>query len=206
MEKRENENKKISLENYWSDRYVNKSTGWDLGAVSDPLRFYIDQLEDKSIKILVPGAGNAYEAEYLYRSGFINTYIVDISRLPLDNFKQRVPDFPDSQIIHGDFFALTESFDLILEQTFFCSFPPIENNREKYVQKMHELLKPTGKLVGVWFNIPFMGDLTKRPFGSTKPEYVELLSTHFDVRTFEEAYNSVPDRAGQELFGIFMPK
>ena len=191
-----------SAESYWSKRYVDEMTGWDLGNPSKPITDYIDQLEDKNIRILIPGAGNAYEVEYLFKQGFKNIYVMDISELPLLNFQKRVPDFPKNQIIHGDFFHYSEEFDLIIEQTFFCSFPPIDNNREKYVQKMSELLKPRGKLVGVWFNFPFSGDLTKRPFGCTKDEYLELFSKYFEIRTFEESYNSVENRGWPEFFGI----
>ncbi|MDC8004796.1 methyltransferase domain-containing protein [Aureisphaera galaxeae] len=192
----------MNKENYWSQRYVDEKTGWDLGMVSTPIKEYVDQLKDKTLKILIPGAGNAYEAEYMFREGFKNLYIIDISPLPLENFKKRVPDFPSAQILQGDFFELNDTFDIIIEQTFFCSFPPIDNNREKYVAKMHDLLSENGKLVGVWFNFPFTGDLTKRPFGSTQKEYEALFSSHFTLDVFEESYNSVPDRRGQELFGI----
>lgn len=200
------EDKAYDGESYWSQRYVDQRIGWDLGAISEPLRDYIDQLVDRSLRILIPGAGNGYEAEYLYRAGFTKTYIVDISTLPLENFRKRVPDFPVNQIIYGDFFQIQGQFDLILEQTFFCSFPPIEGNRERYVQRMHELLQPQGKLVGLWFNIPFSGDLIKRPFGATKAEYLTLFAPHFELRVFEEAYNSSRGRVGQELFGILQKK
>lgn len=189
-------------EQYWSQRYVDNKTGWDLGHISTPIKEYVDQLTDKNIKILIPGAGNAYEAEYLFKSGFKHVYILDISPLPLANFKERVPDFPADQILEGDFFELKGRFDLIIEQTFFCSFPPIDDNRKKYVRKMHELLVDNGKLVGVWFNFPFSGDLDKRPFGATLPEYETLFSSLFNFNVFEEAYNSVLGRASKELFGI----
>ncbi len=199
--KKENKSKN-ELEQYWSKRYVDESTGWDLGQASPPIKDYADQLKDKSIKILIPGAGNAYEAEYLFRSGFTNTHIVDISTIPLQNFEERVSSFPADQIILGDFFELEGQFDLIIEQTFYCSFPPVDNNREKYTQQMHKLLKPNGKLVGLWFNFPLTGDLVKRPFGGTIPEYVKQFEPHFEMQVFEEAHNSIKPRAGKELFGI----
>ena len=46
-------------QSYWTKRYQEESTGWDIGYPSTPLKEYIDQLEDKSISILIPGAGNA---------------------------------------------------------------------------------------------------------------------------------------------------
>ncbi len=51
---------------YWKYRYQQKQTGWDIGFASTPLVTYFDHLNDKDIKILIPGCGNAYEAEYLF--------------------------------------------------------------------------------------------------------------------------------------------
>src|SRR5688572_13737349 len=105
-------------ENYWQNRYELDQIGWDLGKVSPPLQAYFDQLSNKDLRILIPGAGNSYEAEYLHRAGFRNVYVADFARLPLENLQMRVPDFPESHLLHTDFFELSETFDLIIEQTF----------------------------------------------------------------------------------------
>ena len=72
--------------NSWNQRYISKNTGWDIGHVSTPIKEYIDQISNKNIKILIPGCGNAYEAEYLYQNGFKNIFLVDFSKKALDNF------------------------------------------------------------------------------------------------------------------------
>jgi methyl halide transferase len=189
---------------YWSGRYHEKLTGWDIGYPSLPLKTYIDQLENKDIHILIPGAGNAYEAEYLFNEGFKNVFVMDISDIPLQNFKERVPAFPQNQLIHTNFFEHVDQYDLILEQTFFCSFPPTKANRQLYGKTMSDLLKPKGKLVGLWFEIPLIEDTDKRPFGGSKTEYLSYLTPFFEVKTFEKCHNSIEPRAGQELFGIFI--
>jgi thiopurine S-methyltransferase len=188
---------------YWSQRYKDEHTGWDIGSPSTPLKEYIDQLTDKSIKILIPGAGNAHEAEYLFQQGFTNVYILDISEIPLKEFKQRNPQFPSEQLLCDDFFTHKNTYDLIIEQTFFCSFPPLPETRKKYAKHMANLLSTNGKLVGLWFDFPLTGDLEKRPFGGSKDEYLSYLKPYFKVKTFEKAYNSILPRAGNELFGIF---
>ena len=76
-------------QNFWENRYSENDTGWDLGYISLPLKEYIDQLKDKSIKILIPGCGNSYEAEYLFKNGFSNVFVVDYAKQPLENFKKR---------------------------------------------------------------------------------------------------------------------
>ncbi|MFK8104885.1 MAG: SAM-dependent methyltransferase, partial [Saprospiraceae bacterium] len=110
---------------YWQLRYKEDRTGWDIGFPSTPIQTYIDQLEDKTMRILIPGAGNAYEAAYLFEQGFTNTYVLDIAELPLQNFAKQFPDFPAEQLLCEDFFQHEGQYDLILEQTFFCSFPPL---------------------------------------------------------------------------------
>ena len=81
-------------EGFWENKYKKNKTGWDLGEVSPPLKTYFDQLTNKNLKILIPGGGNSYEAEYLFKNGFKNVYVVDISETALKNIKNRVPDFP----------------------------------------------------------------------------------------------------------------
>ena len=79
--------------NYWNNRYKKKETGWDVGYASTPLKNYIDQLENKEIRILIPGCGNAYEAEYLHLKGFNNVFLLDIAPMALQQFSERVPGF-----------------------------------------------------------------------------------------------------------------
>lgn len=193
-----------SEEAYWSKRYKEDRTGWDIGYPSTPLKTYFDQLEINDLSILIPGAGNAYEAEYLFHLGFQNVHILDISSTPLQAFQKRVPHFPKAQLLHANFFEFEGQFDLIIEQTFFCSFLPTPENRKQYATQMAQLLKPGGKLVGVWFDFPLAGDVEKRPFGGSKEEYLSYFEPHFNIKTFEKAYNSIPPRQGNELFGIFL--
>jgi len=183
-------------EQFWTDKYENDQIGWDIGGVSSPLKAYFDQLIDKSIKILIPGAGNAYEAEYLWKNGFEHVYVVDLSLSPLINFAKRNPDFPKDQLLNVDFFALNQKFDLIIEQTFFCALNP--TLRKRYVTKMQELLVPNGKLVGLMFKVPLNTD--RPPFGGNEGEYRALFADYFHIDVMEEANNSIPPRMGNELF------
>ncbi len=189
-------------EEIWEKRYQIGDTGWDMGTVSPPLKNFIDQLNDKNLKILIPGAGNAYEAEYLYNSGFHHIFIVDIAKTPIDNFLKRNPFFPKKQIIEGDFFNLEEKFDLIIEQTFFCALHP--SLRPQYAQKMKTLLRPEACLAGVLFDFP----LTEKgpPFGGSKAEYLTYFEDKFKIHKMERCYNSHPKRSGKELFFIFENK
>jgi len=188
--------------NKWNLKYLNNQTGWDIGTVSTPLREYIDQIEYKNSTILIPGGGNSHEAEYLHSKGFKNVYVVDIAPKALENLKQRVPNFPKEHLICSDFFSLDQKFDLILEQTFYCAIDP--KLRDNYVKKMHELLKPTGKLVGVLFQFPLTE--TGPPFGGSKEEYLNRFLPYFHINVLEDCINSIPERKNQEVFINFTKK
>jgi thiopurine S-methyltransferase len=187
---------------YWENRYSQNQIGWNIGRISTPLKTYFDQLEDTSLKILIPGAGNSYEAEYLWNKGFKNIYVLDFVQQPLDNLKHRVPDFPENQLLKIDFFKLKNSFDIIIEQTFFCALNP--NLRIDYKDQIHKLLKPHGKIVGLLFNFELIE--TGPPFGGSEIEYRLLFKEKFNLKTLAPSINSIKEREGKELFFIFEKK
>lgn len=181
---------------YWNSRYQANDSGWDIGAVSTPLKAYIDQLTNKQLSVLIPGAGNAYEAEYLHHNGFQNVHLVDYATEALDNFNKRVPDFPAQNLHAENFFEHSGQYDLIIEQTFFCAIDP--SLRARYASTMNSLLKPGGKLVGLLFNDKLNAD--RPPFGGSREEYIAYFEPYFGFTVFETAYNSITPRAGRELF------
>lgn len=187
----------ISLdEQYWNNRYLHKQIQWDIGYASTPLVHYINQLTNKEISILIPGAGNSYEVDYLLSKGFTNITVVDISSIIIQKLQKQ---FPKEKVtcICEDFFNINGEYDLILEQTFFCALHP--SLRKKYVQQMHLLLRANGKLVGVLFNKNFE---VNPPFGGSYDEYVQLFSPFFNFKVLEQCSNSIPPRQGAELFLI----
>lgn len=183
--------------NYWSERYLNSNTGWDLGEISPPIKAYVDNLDNKNLKILIPGCGNGYEGVYLWQNGFNNTFFLDWSSAPLEKIKKENPDIPKHFFLNEDFFSLKDSFDLIIEQTMFCAIDP--KLRPQYAKKIRELLKPCGKLIGLMFNKEFEGG---PPFGGSKEEYFQYFSPHFNSIYMEPCYNSIEPRMGSELFVI----
>lgn len=185
--------------NYWNSRYQSHQTGWDVGTVSTPLKAYIDQLKDKNLSLLIPGCGNAYEAAYLLQQGFTNITLIDIAPAAVEAFRSKLKAFDGRQlqIICGDFFELNKTFDLVIEQTFFCALYP--SLRNEYANKMFELLNDNGKLAGVLFNRSFEGG---PPFGGSKQEYLQIFTAKFNIKIMEDCYNSISPRAGSELFFI----
>lgn len=179
---------------FWQQRYDENTTGWDIGQVSEPLKAYIDQLDEKDLRILIPGCGFGHEARYLAAQGFTHVTVIDLVDDAISRLREEVPAV---RCITGDFFELDESeaFDLVLEQTLFCAINPAM--RDRYIQKVADLLVPGGKYVGVLFNREFEGG---PPFGGDIDEYADYLDPRFTHYRINACYNSIPQRAGTEVF------
>jgi len=186
----------------WNKRYHNNDIAWDIGHISTPLKEYFDQIENKDLKILIPGCGNAYEAEYLIQLGFKNVFLIDWAQKALDEFQNRNPEFMSKHLICGDFFEHKGAYDLIIEQTFFCAINP--SLREDYILQIKNLLIEDGKLVGLLFNDKLYSN--RPPFGGKKSDYLKLFSKHFQQVSMEKAYNSIAPRKGRELFIVISNK
>jgi SAM-dependent methyltransferase len=180
---------------YWSNRYQSNEIGWDIGEVSTPLKAYFDQLKDKSIRILIPGCGNAYEAKYLIQNGFTNISVLDFATEPLEKLKNEIGENDHIHFYNEDFFEHQGEYDLIIEQTFFCAINPSE--RLRYAQKIKELLAPKGKLVGLLFNREFQGG---PPFWGDEKEYYSYFEKFFENIKIEPCYNSIKPRLDSEVF------
>lgn len=188
---------KLSLnQEYWNNRWENNQTGWDIGYPSPVITNFIDTVSNKELSILIPGCGNAYEAEYLVNNGFRNITLIDISPKAVTNLKEKFKSHPQITILCEDFFEHRGSYDLILEQTFLSALSP--NYREAYTKQMAHLLKPQGKLVGVLFSKEF-GNNTP-PFGGSITEYYQLFNDKFYIHKLEDCKNSIGPRLGSEAF------
>jgi SAM-dependent methyltransferase len=159
---------------------------------------YLDQIENKGVEMLFPGAGNAYVVEAAIKSGFSSVHLLDYAEEPIQNFSLRNPDFLKSFIHLENFFEHEGKYDMIIEQTFFCALDP--KMRIDYMIKMKSLLKPGAKLAGLLFDRTF--DFQGPPFGGAIQEYQELFEQYFEIEILAPCYNSIPERLGSELFFI----
>lgn len=187
---------------FWSEQYTLGKTKWNIGYVTPPLKAYFDQIHNKEINILVPGAGYGWEAGYLFESGFKNVFALDFANTARKVFFDHHPDFPQKNHLLEDFFLHQGQYDLIVEHTFFSGID--KEMRNRYVEKVAELLLSDGKMVGLFFNHEFQ--MQGPPFGGDAETYTQLFGEKFNLLLMENAYNSIKPRAGRELFCIFEKK
>lgn len=182
--------------NYWEHRYHDHNTPWDIGYPSPPLVHYLQQHTQSTDRILIPGAGHAYEAVWLHQQGYPNVFVCDWAPSAFEILEEKAPDFPKDQLLIEDFFALDLRVDIILEQTFFCAIAP--QKRNAYAQQAYQLLKPGGKLAGLLFTHPL--ERGGPPFGGRVEDYQSLFGKYFDILQLTPAADSIKPRAGNEVF------
>ncbi len=181
---------------YWETRWEKQETRWDIGYAAPALTKYIDGIADKDTAVLIPGCGNAYEAEYLLNNGFTNITLIDIAQGAIGNLKRKFEGNKALTIICEDFFEHKGRYDLVLEQTFFSAIPPFK--RRAYAAKMHEILTEKGRVVGVLFDEQFNNPFP--PFGGCPCEYRPVFEPYFTIEKMETCYNSIESRKDREVF------
>lgn len=183
-------------QNYWDNQWQKKETGWDIGYSSPAIEEYILQYPNKEAKVLIPGCGNGYEAEFLWNLGFRDITILDIAPNAVQILENKYKEKDEISVVCQDFFEHKGNYDLVIEQTFFCAIPTLLRNQ--YASKMYELLNDNGRIIGVMFNKNF--EKKGPPFGGSIPEYQFIFKKYFEIQKMEECYNSIEPRKGSEIF------
>jgi SAM-dependent methyltransferase len=142
---------------FWNGKYSDGHTPWDLGRVSRPVELLLEAAFPQQGRVFIPGSGRGYEALHLAGQGYAVTavdyadeavtYLSDEARrqgLDIDVRKQDIFDLPPE---------FDAAFDVLLEQTCFCAINP--KDRAAYEAMAHRVLKPGGRLLGVFMEVPF---------------------------------------------------
>lgn len=203
MNKKQPENrdygKEISIDAaYWNERWLRQETGWDVGYAAPAIAKYLMERVDKNASILIPGCGNAYEAAFLLEQGFTAITVLDFAPEAVQLLQKKFEGNSAINVVHENFFDHEGSYDVIVEQTFFCAIHP--QQRLQYAQKAAALLRPKGRLTGLLFNKKF--EKAGPPFGGNVQEYRHLFEQFFIIEKMEPCYNSIAPRAGAELFVV----
>ena len=51
-------------ENFWSERYQKRETGWDIGDISTPLKNYFDQLTNRQFVLAIGALADIHAAHH----------------------------------------------------------------------------------------------------------------------------------------------
>jgi len=182
---------------FWSGRYANAQTPWDLGQVSPPFLATPDALRAQigpQGRVCVVGCGRGHEAAFFADAGF-NVTGLDFSPLAVAEANRLYGE--KVRFVEADLFALPadlhHQFDAVVEHTCFCAILP--SKRPDYVRAVQTLLKPQGTFLALFF---CHSQPDGPPFGCTESELQALFCPPFAWVSCETPQTSVTPRAGDE--------
>ena len=141
---------------FWEDIYLDDDAGWDLGGVTPVFDDIADQLSRG--KVCIVGCGKGYDAVMFAQKGFEVTAVdfAPSAVIALETMSNK--ENVNVQILQSNIFVLTPKydsvFDYVIEQTCFCAVNP--ERRQEYERLVYKILKPGGKLIGLWYPLDKM--------------------------------------------------
>jgi SAM-dependent methyltransferase len=176
---------------FWDARYATGETPWDFHGVPAALKAFLKTSGAGSV--LIPGCGAGYEVRTFHEAGWQVTAI-DFSPVAVERARSELGVL-ESCVVQGDFFAhdFGRNFDVIYERTFLCALPP--DLRPAYVDRMTQLLRPGGKLVGIFL---YGEQAEPPPYPLSSEKARELFKEKFSLVKTLPVLDSLPMFAGNE--------
>ena len=188
---------------FWEDIYLEDDAGWDLGRPTPVFESIAESLSPG--KLCIIGCGRGYDAIMFAQKGFDVT-AVDFASSAIQAV-QKLANEADVPVntVEADIFSLTtkstNTFEYIIEQTCFCAINP--NRRKDYEQLVRKILKPGGKLIGLWFPLDKLVTDDGPPWGTTIDQVKSLFKNGWKVDREEFPDLSIEPRRYREKLIIF---
>jgi SAM-dependent methyltransferase len=188
---------------FWEDIYLDDDAGWDLGGVTPVFDNIVDQLFRG--KVCIVGCGNGYDAVMFAQKGFEVTAVDFAPSAVIALEKMSNQEKVNVQILQSNIFDLTSEydsvFDYVIEQTCFCAVNP--ERRQEYERLVYKILKPGGKLIGLWFPLDKTIEDGGPPWGITIDEIKSIFKNGWNIEKEEFPDISIQPRKNREKLIIF---
>ena len=184
----------------WNERYRVGDTAWDMKRVARPLERISRLANAYGKSVLITGCGRGFEARLFARLG-ADVVGADFSALALEEAAKLSPDnirweMADVRALPP---AWSQRFDFVVEHCCFCAIAPAD--RRIYVSEMHRVLKPSGRLIGLFF-VDF-DNPDGPPFGIFQYKLRPMLAEFFQILYWEGSVpDSFPSRQNHEALVI----
>ena len=192
---------------FWNNKYNLNEDKWDINAPTPIFKEWSFSLNtSKPLNICIPGCGKGHDAIFFASIGH-NVCAIDFSSSAINYLKNKNV-YKNLTILEMDFFKISEkyynTFDVIIEYTFFCAFNPCY--RKKYVSICKKLLKKRGKFIGVIFPIFKTKNKNGPPFIIDLDKFEELFVHDFHLIKKGISDLSIKPRKDNEIFYEYMKK
>ena len=188
---------------FWEGIYLEDDTGWDLGGATPIFDSMADSISPG--KVCIIGCGRGYDAIMFAQKGFEVTAI-DFAPSAINAVKDLARKAKLAvNTIENDIFTLApvyaNTYDFIIEQTCFCAINPAR--RSEYETVVNQLLKPGGKLIGLWFPLDKLIEDGGPPWGTTIEEVKSIFKDGWKIEKEEFPDLSIGPRKGREKLIVF---
>jgi SAM-dependent methyltransferase len=188
---------------FWEGIYLEDDAGWDLGEATPIFDSMADSISPG--KVCIIGCGRGYDAIMFAQKGFEVTAI-DFAPSAINAVKDLARKAKLAvNTIENDIFTLApvyaNTYDFIIEQTCFCAINPAR--RSEYETVVNQLLKPGGKLIGLWFPLDKLIEDGGPPWGTTVEEVKSIFKDGWKIEKEEFPDLSIGPRKGREKLIVF---
>jgi len=188
---------------FWEDIYLDNDAGWDLGGVTPVFKSIVQEMNIGELCIV--GCGRGYDVIMFAKQGFDVT-AVDFAPFPIQAIRRMALESSlNINILQTDIFSLSpkydNKFDYVIEQTCFCAIHP--SRRKEYEILINAILKPGGKLIGLWFPLDKHIDEGGPPYGTTIGEVKSIFNIGWEIEKEEFPDLSIETRKFREKLIIF---
>ena len=196
----------VNTAEFWEACYETEMDNWDLGGPTPVFERIASEIPKG--RICVIGCGRGYDAVTFAKAGFEVTAIDFAQTAVLSSRENARKEEVEMTVLREDFFDLPDElhdqFDYVLEYTCFCAISP--ERRFEYDRVIWQLLKPKGKLLGLFF--PLDKDIGEGgpPWGVNISELHALFSLHWNLESEEMPKESIEPRADREVMMIWKKK
>jgi SAM-dependent methyltransferase len=183
---------------FFDIRYAAGRIPWDFGGVPSSLKVFLEKHHGPG-RVLIPGCGSGYEIEAFASTGW-EVMGIDFSAVAVARARRLLGSLGD-KVHEGDFFDYPlreQSFDIIYERTFLCTFLPEFWTR--YARRIAQLVAPSGILCGFFFLGP---EDEPPPYPISQDQLDELLGGWFQKIEDKAVEDSLPLFAGKERWQIW---
>jgi thiopurine S-methyltransferase len=192
MGEQEPESNDSNRPEFWDVRYASGETPWDFHGVPAALKAFLKTSQPGNV--LIPGCGAAYEVRAFHKADWTVTAI-DFSPVAVERARTELGTLSGC-VVEDDFFTHDcggKHFDVIYERTFLCALPP--TLWPAYINRMAELLRPSGKLVGIFL---YGEENDPPPYPLSSEEARDLFKKKFSLVKSSPVSDSLPMFAGNE--------
>ena len=196
----------VNTAEFWEACYETEMDNWDLGGPTPVFERIASEIPKG--RICVIGCGRGYDAVTFAKAGFEVTAIDFAQTAVLASRENARKKEVEMTVLREDFFDLPDElhgqFDYIMEYTCFCAISP--ERRFEYDRVIWQLLKPEGKLLGLFFPLDKDVEEGGPPWGVNISELHKLFSLHWDLESEEMPKESIEPRADREVLMIWKKK